>query len=359
MNEPQKQPVTQQLIEPKKEMPTIWQLLDRKDTKDKFKQVLGSTMTPDKMLRLCINAVRKTPRLADCDPYSVFGAMMSAAALGLEPNTPLGHAFLIPYKKRRKVGNQWVDGYECQFQIGYKGFVALAHRSPKLVKLEAEAIHEADIFDNEQGSESFLKFRKSLENRGKLRGAYCYIKTRGEFGDGDAVAILPLSEIHKIRAKSETYRTLTRAVEQAANEADKQKAQIKLDETPWVMWEDDMAAKSALKKLCKQYPLSPQMVAAARMDEMSDEGTLDLSALADPEAAIAVSEGETEPAALEHSDEPPVAIVQAAAKEDEKVAIIKTADEVPAALRKMAAAEKESVTENKKTAPGKPPVEFN
>lgn len=295
-----------QLVQATKPTVTIWALLDRADTREKFKQVLSGQITPEKMVRLCINAVRKTPRLAECDPFSVFGAMMSAASLDLEPNTPLQQAFLIPYKKSIKKGNQWVSIYECQFQIGYKGFVALAHRSPKLVKLEAEAIRKGDQFDNEQGSNAFLKYKKALESRGELRGAYCYIETRNDHGKGEMSAVLPLAEIHKIRGKSETYRTLTRNVANADNEIDKKKAEDKLAETPWVMWEDDMAAKSAIKKLCKQYPLSPQMVAAARLDELSDEGVLDLSAMSDPEMAMQVSQGEVEPAALEHTAEAPM-----------------------------------------------------
>lgn len=343
------------LTKPKADAVTIWSLLDKADTKEKFKQVLGNAMTPDKMLRLCINAVRKTPRLGECDPFSVFGAMMSSASLGLEPNTPLGQAYLIPYKKRKKIGNQWVDAYECQFQIGYKGFVALAHRSPKLVKLEAEGIRTGDKFEHEQGSESFLKYKKALEDRGALRGAYCYIEMRTEHGKGEMSVVLPLAEIHKIRAKSETYRTLVRNVEKAENEIDKKKAEDKLADTPWVMWEDDMAAKSAIKKLCKQFPLSPQLVAAARLDELSEEGMLDLSAMGDVEMARSVAEGEVEPETIEHKPEAPMQMVKPEGEkqpvEQEKIAEKKNErpaeDEMPAFIKK------KPETEQKKN-----PVEF-
>lgn len=52
---------------------------------------------------------------------SFLAALMNAAQLGLEPNTPLGQAYLIPYKNKSVL--------ECQFQIGYKGLIDLAYRN--------------------------------------------------------------------------------------------------------------------------------------------------------------------------------------------------------------------------------------
>lgn len=63
-------------------------------------------------------------------------AMMQSAQLGLEPNTPLGQAYLIPYK---------VKGMDkVQFQIGYKGLLELAHRSGKIKTLYAHEVRKND-----------------------------------------------------------------------------------------------------------------------------------------------------------------------------------------------------------------------
>jgi recombination protein RecT len=301
------------LAQPLKKKKTIFDLLDAPDTKTKFAHVLSGYITPEKMLRLCINAVRKTPKLIECDPYTVFGAMMTAASLELEPNTVLQQAFLIPYKKsvprKDDQGNivknngkwVWDEIYECNFQIGYRGFVDLAYRSPRLLKIEAEAIHARDVFEHQKGSDSFLKFVKKLSERGELIGAFCYMKAQGENGaTADISAILPLEDIHKIRSRSETYRALTRAVQEAESEKDKTKAAAKLAETPWVLWEDDMAAKSAIKKAVKQFPLTRKMAAAAEVDSAADGGSLDLQAMSDPDLARAVGEGEDTPAVIEH-----------------------------------------------------------
>lgn len=322
------------LVTPTKKRKTIVELLESPDTKTKFKHVLSGHITPDKMLRLCINAIRKTPRLLECDPYTVFGAMMTAASLDLEPNTVLQQAFLIPYGKnvpqKDDNGNVvvnpatgkwvWTKIYECNFQIGYRGFVDLAYRSPRLVKLEAEAVHEKDFFEHQKGSESFLRYRKELDERGDLIGAFCYMKAKSELGaEADISTILPLEEIYKIRSRSETYRALTRAVENADNEKDKAKAKLALGETPWVLWEDDMVAKSAIKKAVKQFPLSKSMAMAAHIDSFADTGDLDLKAMGDPDLAAAVKEGEDMPAVIEHQPEEAMEIVKAKTAEKEKV----------------------------------------
>ncbi len=108
-----------------KSPPTIFDFLEHAEVKKGIAAVAGKYLTADRMLRLCVNAVKKTPRLAECDPKSVLGAMMTSAALGLEPNTVQQQAFLIPYKKRVKVGDNWIDTYDCQFQIGYRGLSPL------------------------------------------------------------------------------------------------------------------------------------------------------------------------------------------------------------------------------------------
>ncbi|HEY9279505.1 MAG TPA: recombinase RecT, partial [Eoetvoesiella sp.] len=240
--------------------------------------VAGKYFTPERFLSLAVNAVKKTPLLARCDPQSVLGAFMASAALGLEPNTVQQQAFLIPYKKSSPLKDAngqnvtggdgkwvWEDTYECQFQVGYRGFVTLAHRSPHIRSIQAEAIHDGDTFEHMIGTDAFLKYQKTLKNRGDLIGAFSYVRLDG--GDEMAV-VLPLGEILKIRSKSETYNALVRRVEGAKNAKEKTKAEQTLAETPWVMWEDDMSAKSAIKKHAKQLPLTPgdMLNAAAAID---------------------------------------------------------------------------------------------
>lgn len=279
---------------------SLMQMLTSPKTKRGIQSLAGAFMTPERFLRLALNAVSKTPKLLECEPNSVIGALMTAAALGLEPNTVQQQAFLIPYKKSKKVGTKWVDAYECQFQIGYRGFITLAHRSSHIDKIEAEAIHQNDVFEHMQGTESFLRYKKALTNRGALIGAFCYVRlTNGN----EMTLVLPVDDIEKIKGKSETLASLKRAVDESKDDYSRAKAQKKLDETPWVLWEDDMAAKSVIKKMAKFLPLTPgeAFSAAAQLDADNESGnTIDMRAMADADKAKAIISGDEDISTIEH-----------------------------------------------------------
>ena len=78
--------------------------------KPQIKKALPSVITPDRFTRMALTAVAQNPKLGDCSPASFCGAMLQAAQLGLEPNTPLGQAYLIPFRNKGQM--------EAQFQLG-------------------------------------------------------------------------------------------------------------------------------------------------------------------------------------------------------------------------------------------------
>ncbi|RIQ47810.1 recombinase RecT, partial [Bordetella avium] len=95
--------------------------------------VLPRHVSADRMLKIALGALRTTPKLMGCTVESLMGAVVQCSQLGLEPNTPLGHAYLIPFEKRRKQGNDWVtDKIEVQIVLGYKGLIDLARRSGQI-----------------------------------------------------------------------------------------------------------------------------------------------------------------------------------------------------------------------------------
>jgi len=288
--------------------------------------VAGKYFTAERFLHLAVNAVRKAPLLAQCDPQSVLGAFMSSAALGLEPNTVQQQAFLIPYKKRARVYNndtdkwEWIDAYDCQFQIGYRGFITLAHRSPHIKSIQAEAIHESDKFEHMIGSDSFLKYQKTLRDRGELIGAFSYVKLES---NTETSVVLTLDDILNIRSKSETYNTLVRNVEQAENDQERAKAQRKLDETPWVRWPDEMSSKSAIKRHSKQLPLNPgdALSAAAVIDNQAEANVIDMAAMADPDVARGVVQDGYEPPVLEDDPSPTIPAMDIPQREAEPLVV--------------------------------------
>ena len=63
-----------------------------------IKKALPNTITPERFTRIVMSAISNNKQLQQCTPNSFLAGMMNAAQLGLEPNTPLGQAYLIPYK---------------------------------------------------------------------------------------------------------------------------------------------------------------------------------------------------------------------------------------------------------------------
>lgn len=55
-----------------------------------FAKAMPNVMKPDRFMRIAIGAIRRNPKLLECDPLSLMGSLLVAAQLGLEVNTPWG-----------------------------------------------------------------------------------------------------------------------------------------------------------------------------------------------------------------------------------------------------------------------------
>ena len=140
-----------------------------------IKKALPSVITPERFTRMALSALNNTPKLKECSQISFLAAMMNAAQLGLEPNTPLGQAYLIPYKNKGKL--------ECQFQIGYKGMIDLVYRNEQVQMIQAQIVYENDYFEYELGLESRLIHRPALDNRGEMTLVYALFRLKnGGYG---------------------------------------------------------------------------------------------------------------------------------------------------------------------------------
>ena len=126
-----------------------------------IRKALPEVITPERFTRMALSALNTTPKLRECTPMSFLAALMNAAQLGLEPNTPLGQAYLIPYNNKGVM--------ECQFQIGYKGLIDLSYRNPQMQIISAQAVYENDEFEYELGLNPKLEHRPALGDRGEVR----------------------------------------------------------------------------------------------------------------------------------------------------------------------------------------------
>ena len=204
--------------------------------KPQIEKALPSVITAERFTRMALTAVSTNPQLGECSPASFCGAMLQAAQLGLEPNTPLGQAYLIPYRNKGKM--------EAQFNLGYLGMVELAHRSGEFQSIEARVVYENDEFEYEYGLESTLKHKPAMKDRGKPIAYYAVYKlVNGGYG-------------FEVMSK-----------EDIDAHARKYSKGFDSSYSPWKTAYDQMAKKTVLKQVLKYAPIKTEFVKAVNTDE--------------------------------------------------------------------------------------------
>lgn len=199
-----------------------------------IKAALPSVITPERFTRITMSALSANPKLQECTPASFLGAMMTAAQLGMEPNTPLGQAYLIPYRNHGRM--------ECQFQLGYKGLIDLAYRSGDVSIIQAHTVRENDEFQYELGLDPKLRHIPAKTNRGKAIAYYAMFKTKN---DGFGFQVMSIEEVNDhARKYSKSFGS-----------------------GPWQTNFDEMAKKTVLKKVLKYAPLKSDFVRGISQDE--------------------------------------------------------------------------------------------
>lgn len=222
---------------PLRQVKTVQELLNNDMARQQLATVAAEHMKPQQMMRLMAGAIQKTPKLAQCEPITLLGAMMTCASLGLQPNTPLGHAYLIPFENKRK------GITEVQLIIGYKGMIDLARRSGSVVNIHADVVYQGDEFSYEYGSNQHLRHVPG-GNRDTPTHAYCHAKLT----DGEAFIVLPYEVVLGIRDQSQGYKTAKR---------------FNSKDTPWIAHEHQMARKTAVRALFNELPISIEKAADA------------------------------------------------------------------------------------------------
>jgi len=141
-------------------------------TKHEWGKALPAHVTAERLARIAVSTVNRTPALARCSMQSLVGGVMISSQLGLELNTPLGHAYLIPYKRSIKQGNNWTQVEEAQFQIGYQGIIDLAYRTGLYLFIDATPVYSNDEFSYQLGLHRDLIHKPTEGEPGELIGIY-------------------------------------------------------------------------------------------------------------------------------------------------------------------------------------------
>ncbi len=206
--------------------------------------VLPKHVGADRMLKIALGALRTTPKLMQARTDTLLGAIIQCAQLGLEPNTPLGHAYLIPFENRSK------NITEVQIVFGYKGLIDLARRSGQIVSIAAHDVRENDHFEYEYGLDEKLVHRPCLTgDRGAVTAFYAVAKL---VGGGYAFEVMSRADVEAIRNESQGWKTAVRFKKEA--------------QSPWGAHFVEMGRKTVLRRLFKFLPVSIELATAATLD---------------------------------------------------------------------------------------------
>jgi recombination protein RecT len=221
------------------------------DHQKDFALVLPKHMNPDRLVRLSIGALRTTKGLAQCSLTSFASSIMACSILGLEPNTPLGHAYLLPFKNKGVL--------ECQLIIGYKGLIELMNRSGVVSSVRSIPVFEGDEFEYELGLHSDIRHRPSVDpTRGtdptKLTHVYPVVKLR-EQGMDPIWDVLNRGQIEARRNRSPAAKAST---------------------SPWITDYIPMALKTGIRQIATWVPSSSErtlpLAQAVAYEEAQERG---------------------------------------------------------------------------------------
>lgn len=213
--------------------PDLISLVSSDNFKKQAGMVLAKHLTPDRFVRVAITSMRRVPKLQQCTAESLLSCLITCAQYGLEPDGRRAH--LIPYKD------------ECTLIIDYKGLAELVLRSGLVSYIHADVVYEGDSFEYNMGkivSHVPWFLRRDAQkpaDPGKEYAVYAVVVNK----DGTSKSeVLSVSEVKAIQSRSK-----------AGNVG------------PWKTDWNEMAKKTAFRRLSKWLVLSPEFRDAADADD--------------------------------------------------------------------------------------------
>lgn len=198
----------------------------------------------ERLARCAITEYQRNPALLQCTGLSIIGCAIQAAQLGLEIGGPLGQAYLVPFR------NGKLGATEAQFQVGYRGLIALAYRSERVQLITAQVVRAGDGFDVQLGTTPRVTHTPAwAQEPGEMVAVYAVIQYQGGTCD---VEVMSAAQINAHRDRYSKSRGG--------------------DSGPWATAYEEMARKTVIRRLLKRASVSVEAARAAVLSEYDDEG---------------------------------------------------------------------------------------
>ncbi len=224
------------------ELPIV-KMLTSPDMQKQFALALPAHIKPERIMRVAITAIRRSEALQKCSVSSLLGSLLTAAQLGLEVNTPLGFAFLIPFKG------------ECTLQIGYQGYLDMGRRSGLISTPMATLVYDGDDYEVAYGLYPDIRHRPSKDAdriRKKIAHVYAFAHAIPKDSAPPIFVSLTRDEVLARKARSPAVRSAK--------------------PTPWDTDEGAMFKKTAIRALWPWIPKNVEMATAAALEDAHDSG---------------------------------------------------------------------------------------
>jgi recombination protein RecT len=282
---------------------TLQEAFDSSELIAKIEKTLPGHLNPEKMLNTFVQATKKQPELLLVDWKQVIGGCLTLSQLGLEPNTPLNHAYLIPFKTKiyNRKDRKMEDGYDLSVVLGYPGMAELMWRTGVVTNIRA-AIAWEDELDVSFGTDAKLVHRPNFKIERTTTPDVAYAHVAFEFrggSKGQAFEVMSMFDVIKIRNRSQSYRAALAAKENAEKEG--RRIPKAYTEAPWVRDFGPMATKCPFRRLWKMMPKSPDMLNVAIANDLEDRQeagkSLDFGSVIEGDLANGVPE-QNEPAPI-------------------------------------------------------------
>lgn len=203
---------------------------------EQMAKVMANNVPVERMVRVALNAMSKSPLLAQCEPVSFCRAMLDLSAAGLEPDGRRAH--LIPFR------NNKTGKYEVQLIVDYRGIVELIMRAGAVTAIHADKVCENDEFVVDRGAivSHKINYRKP---RGEAYAYYCLIRMKD---GGEKAEVMTKDEVDDIRRRSRASGS-----------------------GPWVTDYNEMAKKTVFRRASKWVELSSELRRAVEADDEVSE----------------------------------------------------------------------------------------
>ena len=200
-------------------------MIGSKSVQERFEKMLGKKSAG--FLSSLLTLVNNNNLLQKANPTSVLAAAATAASLDLPVNPSLGLAWIVPY------------GNGAQFQLGYRGAIALAMRSGQMKSIVMTEVYEGECKCWNRFTETFEFGERVSDN---IIGYYARFETVNGF----------------VKA---TFWTKEEVLKHA------KRFSKSFNRGPWQTDFDAMAKKTVLLSIIKTYaPMSIEMQSAFESD---------------------------------------------------------------------------------------------